>query len=286
MKTLNLQYFERSDIKYNIISFPDGEVQLNIETPLINFKDEIVVKTRITNMNDLFVLLQAADIIERFEIHYYVQIMYLMTQRTDRLFSYGRPLSLKVMMNMLNQMKGHIQILEPHNIDAIKNYSPVGAINYTHQAFTKPENCVYMFPDNGAVERYFTDKIQTKTCYYYFYGEKVRDVNTGEIIDYEVYCSIPESDYIPNKFVVIDDLCDGGRTFITAYDKIKEQFPNATIDLEVVHAVQEGGLRKVCEKFDHVTITNSYARWENLTNECLRNRITNLEVIDVFKLDF
>ena len=123
MKTLNLQYFERSDIKYNIISFPDGEIQLDIQTPLVNFKDEIVIKTSIKSANDLFILLQAQDILDRHCICYTTSIMYLMTQRTDRLFSYGRPLSLKIMMELL---KGEVDVLEPHNFEAMKKFKKDG----------------------------------------------------------------------------------------------------------------------------------------------------------------
>lgn len=272
MKTLNLQYPERSDIKYNIIKFPDGELQLDIETPLINFKDEIVIRTRIASMNDLFVLLQATNILERFEISYYVQIMYLMTQRTDRLFSYGRPLSLKVMMGMLNQIHGHIQILEPHNIDAIKNYSLASAINYKHEALSD-YGLTIMFPDKGALNRYMDD--DDKENLFPIYGEKQRDVDTGKIIGYKI--NINGNTHVC-EITIVDDLCDGGGTFLMALEQLRKLYPKTKINLEVVHAVQEAGIRKVCEAFDKVTVTNSYADWDKLN-------IPNLKVIDVFNLD-
>ena len=167
-------------------------------------------------------------------------------------------------------------ILEPHNYEAMQMYKKdnlLGQINYRHQAFSCPST--YMFPDKGAMNRYLND--YEKIHKFFLYGEKFRDVKTGNITDYEVFSTFA-SDYVPDKITIIDDLCDGGRTFITAYDKIKEQYPNAEINLEVVHAVQLGGLQNVCNKFNTVTVTNSYADWENL-------KIDNLKVIDVWNID-
>ena len=50
-----------------------------------------------------------------------------------------------------------------------------------------------------------------------------------------------------------------------AYNELKKLgHPNLKINLDVVHAVQEAGLRRVCEVFDNVTVTNSYADWDKL----------------------
>ena len=46
-KILHLTNGEKSDIDYDIIHFPDGEVQLDIKDNLVNFKKRVVVVTKI-----------------------------------------------------------------------------------------------------------------------------------------------------------------------------------------------------------------------------------------------
>ena len=268
-KSLNLQYLDKSDIKYDVISFPDGEKQLNILDNLCNYKDDVNIVTRITNGDDLFLLLQAYDILDRNCIPYITTIKYLMTQRSDRLFSYNRPCSLKV---MLSQLKGCINVLEPHNREAMNDFynNLIGedmAEEYRYEVFNKctDDGDYLFFPDNGAKNRYsFYCKEGV-----YFTGMKVRDVDTGRITNYKVVYpfgnDVGRIGEEVKTITIVDDLCDGGSTFILAYNELKKLgHPNLKINLDVVHAVQEAGLRRVCEVFDNVTVTNSYADWDKL----------------------
>ena len=63
MQRLNLIKKELSDIDYNIVTFPDGEVHIKLED--INRKEPIEVHCRVTNAEDLFILAQVGDIINR-----------------------------------------------------------------------------------------------------------------------------------------------------------------------------------------------------------------------------
>ena len=280
-KILHLTDKERSDIDYNIIHFPDGEVQLDIKDNLVNFKNRIVVVTRICNANDLFILLQAQDILERHCIDYEIVITYLMTQRSDRLFSFGRPFSLNIVMKLL---KGTcVYILEPHNFDAILRCAAtdVDSLDYDSRVIkyereAEQGTTAILYPDAGAKERY--EPVYQRPPEMYLVGEKVRDVSTGNIIDYNIKQFDGCEPVLPDtvkKIVIVDDLCDGGRTFITALEKLKKiAKPGVKICLDIVHAVQEQGLRNVCGAFDEVVVTNSYADWNKLN-------IPNLIVHDV-----
>ena len=48
---------------YKVITFPDGEVHLELDE--LDRKDEVEVKCRVTNGNDLFLLMQLSDILKR-----------------------------------------------------------------------------------------------------------------------------------------------------------------------------------------------------------------------------
>lgn len=71
---------------------------------------------------------------------------------------------------------------------------------------------------------------------------------------------------VGNKPVVVfvDDLCDGGGTFLGELEVLKEKYPDGIFTLIVCHAVNEQGLRKVLDKFDKVVISNSYKDWDKI----------------------
>lgn len=79
MQQLNLVRLEDSDIKYSISRFPDGEVQISLGD--FSHKDQICVKCRITNAEELFIVTQVLDILDRHDVCYDVDIFYLMGMR-------------------------------------------------------------------------------------------------------------------------------------------------------------------------------------------------------------
>ena len=120
MQQLNLVHLENSDIKYSISRFPDGEVQISLED--FSHKEQIKVQCRITNAEDLFILMQVLDILDRHEVSYVVSIYYLMGMRMDRVIDFNRPFTLKIVLNSLKNCNAdNIEILEPHS-DAYYDY--------------------------------------------------------------------------------------------------------------------------------------------------------------------
>ena len=75
MKKINLINLDKSDIKYESITFPDGEPHIKLDE--IDRKDEYEVICRITNPNELFVLMQVADILDRQAVRWELYITYL-----------------------------------------------------------------------------------------------------------------------------------------------------------------------------------------------------------------
>lgn len=127
-----------------------------------------------------------------------------------------------------------------------------------------------VFPDAGAYQRY---NLLSKNWGHLVFN-KVRDLETGKIKEFsigrEVNCYYP-------TFTFIDDLCDAGGTFLGELKVLKERYPNAKFEIIVCHAVNIEGLKKLCNNFDHVTITNSYCDYEYQPSN------NNLTVIDVCK---
>jgi ribose-phosphate pyrophosphokinase len=110
-------------------------------------------------------------------------------------------------------------------------------------------------PDAGAYKKIFDvaqefriDNIATAT--------KVRDLKTGKILHTEIP-NLPVTLAEDFKYVIVDDICDGGRTFVELAKAIREQRPTAKIYLVVTHGIFSGGFEGLGEYFEHVYTTNS-----------------------------
>lgn len=60
------------------------------------------------------------------------------------------------------------------------------------------------------------------------------------------------------RFLVLDDICDGGGTFIPLAKKLKETYPNiSSLELYVTHGIFSKGLEPLKEHYDNVYSWNS-----------------------------
>ena len=269
MQQLNLVHLEDSDIKYSISRFPDGEVQISLEE--FSHKEQIQVKCRITNAEDLFILMQVLDILDRHEVSYVLSIYYLMGMRMDRVMDFNRPFTLKIVLNSLKNCNAdNIEILEPHS-DIYYDYRFGGKFTELYIEGS-PSNTVWhgyqmVLPDAGAKERYDFQYVGTAlTC------SKVRDLTTGKIL--EIKIDNPEA--ISDKpLLILDDLCDGGDTFCSiakAFNSLG--ISKERLNIAVTHMVNPKGIKNLSENFNHVWFTNSYKDWDNLPKN-----VTMLKVI-------
>ena len=79
MQSLNLIDVKKGDIKYSLSRFPDGEIQITLGE--INHKDLVEVVCRITNADELFILMQVCDILKRHGVRFIISIYYLITYK-------------------------------------------------------------------------------------------------------------------------------------------------------------------------------------------------------------
>lgn len=240
---------------YEIISFPDGEKHLRINE--LDRKDTVAIRCRIKSSDDLFIMMQLSDILNRQCVTVdYIEIYYLMSMRCDRLFSFEQPFSLKIIADVINSFNvNNVFIYEPHSqrsLDMIKRSTGY----YLHGL------CPYItgnvcFPDLGSCRRYYNEfpvglPIVCK---------KKRDVYTGKLLSFEIESL---GSYVEGTPIsVVDDLCDGGGTFCGIAELLRPMNPSK-LNLYVTHAVQRAGIEKVSKCYDNVYITNTYADWDNL----------------------
>ena len=60
-------------------------------------------------------------------------------------------------------------------------------------------------------------------------------------------------------FVIFDDICDGGRTFIEISKAIKEKFPDNKVFLCVTHGIFSNSFLELSSYFENVYSTNSFS---------------------------
>jgi ribose-phosphate pyrophosphokinase len=274
MIILNLAKPEKSDIKFKIDPFPDGQQQLRFEGLQIglikgytnpNFDYQITIMSRLNNFKDLELICCAVASLQELGItKIHLATPYFLGSRSDRKFEEGSNNYLKtVICPIINSLDfKSVTVLDPHSdvLEAcINNFHKVNNFSLIDDALSyligedEEDQIVLVSPDAGAYKKVFDvakkfgiDKIITAT--------KVRDVKTGQILRTE----IPTLDQHANlKYVIVDDICDGGRTFIELAKAIKGSRPTAEIYLIATHGIFSGGFGELGKYFNGIYCTNS-----------------------------
>lgn len=303
--TLNLVYPEKSDIKFTVSKFPDGQQSLTILTSSLPFRtykkgDEVKISSRLNSFKDLELILCATSALKNLEvenIHLYVP--YFLGARSDRKFSEGGINYLKdVICPIINsQNYKSVTVIDPHSdvLEAcLNNYKKIDNISLVKQALTKIDNTNearkkvrLVSPDAGALKKVFhvaehfeIDKL--------IIASKHRDIKTGRITHTEVP-GLPKLEMVSTKYgdshfppptgekyVIVDDICDGGRTFIELAKVILKERPKSYCGTEVylivTHGIFSAGFETLNQYFDKIFTTNSV---KNIEQELV-------EQIDVF----
>lgn len=287
MKRINLFDKTKSDVWYEIITFPDGEKHVKLED--IDRKESYNIVTRIKSGDDLFILAQVGDILNRAEVYFNITIYYLMSMRMDRVMNWNESFSLKVVANIINSINAPaVQIFHPHSDNVFRYINNSHAFDVGVIDTLSPYKIIvdryninetaFCFPDAGAEKRYGKEQHNRIVL------SKKRDYeNKGAIIGMEVVGTngnlFNNGTFTGKNILIQDDLCDGGRTFIEAAKLLKEKYNPERIGIFVRHLVNNVGLANLAMNFDDVYITNSYYDWKWYITTA--QKYDNVHVIDV-----
>ncbi|TPN88936.1 ribose-phosphate diphosphokinase [Aquimarina algicola] len=245
-----------SSINFEAFTFNGGEPHIKILDQ--NIGNEITITHRINSFNDLGLLLIATDALRRMKVkHINVFIPYFPAARQDRVMVSGEPLSVKVYADIINaQQYDEVLVFDPHsevtpavlnNVKVIHNYDFV-----KESLSTIHEEVLLISPDGGALKKIYKVSeylggIEVIEC------SKKRDVTTGQLSGFRVY----EEDLNHKHCVIVDDICDGGGTFLGLAQALKEK--NAgKLSLIVSHGIFSKGTTTLIEEFDTIFTTNSF----------------------------
>lgn len=221
--------------------------------------DRILIQALLNNSDEIMKLLLVVDSLRRINYDYeiYLTIPYFPYARQDRVCNEGEALGVKVMADLINNLKcKELTIYDPHSdvtpallnnvrVIPIENiFSPV----YFDEFCAMKNRIVLVSPDAGAEKK--TERIAKKLgLKKIIKASKVRNTKTGDIketkllIDFELEIS--------DVYIVIDDICDAGRTFIELA-KVLKTYGIYDINLFVTHGIFSNGLDELFEYYKKI----------------------------------
>jgi ribose-phosphate pyrophosphokinase len=192
-------------------------------------------------------------------------VPYFIGGRSDRLFQYGGVNYLKQVVGPIINSQGYskVYVMDPHSdvLEAVINnfakYDNFKLVKFALENIDNKNNAreriALVSPDAGAYKKIF-DVAKEFGIQNIITANKVRDLKTGNIIRTEIPTLDQHKDL---KYVIIDDICDGGRTFVELAKVMKDSRPTAKIYLVVTHGIFSKGLEELGDYFDGIFTTNS-----------------------------
>ena len=288
---LNLVNKEKSVIKYTLSKFPDGQQQISLEhNGFLPTNEEIFIISRLNNFLDLEQIICANQSLkETGYTNISLLVPYFLGSRSDRKFTKWSNNYLKtVICPIINsQYFNQVQVLDPHSdvLEAcLNNYVKKSNFDLVKFALTKIDNkdnaqdrIILISPDGGALKKIY-DVAEVFSITNIVTAMKHRDIKTGKITHTEVPISEETRYYEDCKFVIVDDICDGGRTFVELAKAIKAIVPVAKIYLIVTHGIFSQGLSPLVDHFEAIFCTNSYSDIVNSSEDSDIERAAKLKV--------
>lgn len=239
-----------SEVPVEFFTFSGGEEQVKIDTSALEKRIQVVeVFAHIKSSKEVMQLVLLTDAIRRLSdngnVRYYLNMPYVPYARQDRVMEEGEALSIKAFSSIINGLKyDRVFVSDPHSdvtaavLDnlVIKDQTEC-FIETLNDSWNKPfrltKDTLIVAPDSGSRKK------AAKTAKYYglnlVEAGKVRDVSTGNITGTEVYGDVTGRDCL-----ILDDLCDGGMTFIKLGQELKAKGATKVI-LYVTHGLFSKG---------------------------------------------
>lgn len=222
-------------------SFPGGERGCRIEDLGI-MASHLDVDFR--GSDDLIDMMMLADACQReYGTPMKARIRYMPYARQDRVSAPGESHSLKVAASIINSCGfTQVEIWDPHSdvTEALVNNARFVRQDELFKSFASENielGCVLLSPDAGALKKIYkcADGKYNVIC-----AQKLRDARTGKLGG----CYIDTEDLAllrGREIWIVDDICDGGGTFIQLINYINERIPGTVVNLYVTHGIFSKG---------------------------------------------
>lgn len=270
---ITVQTIEQSGIARDIavrqFLFPGGEqqVQVDVSSPAM---DGLRINAHLTSAADVMSLLMVTDALRRAypAVPVFLRMPYVPYARQDRVCNPGEPLAARVFCDLINtQNYAQVAIMDPHSdvtpalLDrvVVEDVTPLLA-----RVVADLGEVALVAPDAGARKRVLSFAKQLGGLPVVF-ADKVRNTQTGAITGTAIQGELPD-----RQLLVVDDICDGGRTFIelaaALRAKQEEQALHQALFLYVSHGIFSKGLDVLTPHFNRIFTAND---WTGADNDAL-----------------
>ena len=254
-----------TSLNIEIMTFPDSQPHVRLSG--IERNEFVDVFHSIRSSDDMIVLMMISNALQQMNCaKATLHISYLMGARYDRLMVEGDSIDFEVISRMINQCGfSQVKVLDLHNpiagykwldryVDVNNDLLVENFVNYVTKSSQNEIHIdpieVMIIPDTGAVDKSMNTRDKFFRGCLVVMCKKSRDLTTGHITLQVINPEICEG----RSVVIVDDLCDGGGTFLAIRDQINPR--QAT--LIVTHGIFSKGISKLEEKFDCIVTTNSF----------------------------
>lgn len=280
MRNINLYDSKSTDIKYKHSYFPDGQQQITLEGPFNFFipGDDVEIVSRLNGFHDVEKIVCATRALRNLgvqNIHLYTP--YFLGSRSDRLFEEGSSNYLKeVICPIINSLKfATVTVVDPHSdvLEAcLTNFKKISNIKLVNWALTdihaevgkepypdwQSTKLGLVSPDAGAFKKVHNVSSLLSVCL-----TPVEVIICSKYRDTEGKLTLTEVPMVSREWegkdmVIVDDICDGGRTFINIAKRIADHKLNNRMFLIVTHGIFSAGLKELSQYFHRIYCTNSY----------------------------
>lgn len=233
-------------------NFPAGEVGVRIEEAITS--DAYMVQLLVPNSDEVMRMLFLVDAIRRAkpDVRLSLNVPYFPYARQDRVMQAGESHSLRVFASLINWCNfDRVYVADPHSdvVEAlVDNLCIMRQEECALETVSKWDYQYLIAPDAGALKKIY--KLSEKVGIPVICANKVREVSTGKITG----ISINPEDYakITGKVLVVDDILDGGATFLELADAL----PNVDKHIYVTHGIFSKGKSIIQDKYSEIFCYN------------------------------
>lgn len=247
--------------KVKNLTFSGGEEHINLPEYSLDMAKSIWIKARLDSSKEVMRLLLVTDSLRRQYLNDIELFMpYIPYARQDRVCQPGDSFSLEVFAKLINsQNYSKVTVVDPHSEVSYGIFNNIKIIEQSSMApyiSSRLDDIDYIVsPDMGASRKakdwlYYWNDLRPARQAKLIKATKKRN-EVGEIVATEVDCG----DLTGRNCLIVDDICDGGRTFIELAKVLRAKGADK-VYLYVTHGIFAKGLP--LEGIDKVFTTDSF----------------------------
>jgi len=255
-----LKYGKSPHLK--ITQYPDGQQNVTLDLEYFNNPKMLIdIYCTVRNWHEMELLLCTLAALNQADyLIHEINFAYIFGMRSDRIFelgmaNYWRDVIVPILENIQKTYNTKLKFLQEHGRSLY--YLKEASTSYYHKLSFSLATKFAIAGDESAIEiiRWFEECWDKPENIAHFIKKRNTD-GTIKLMLLERFISIIKESELP--ILIMDDICDGGATFIAESMILRDIFPDKKLELFVYHGIFSKGIDVVANNFDRIYMTNSY----------------------------